>query len=61
MEETTMQKKDYKKPAQQVVMLQYRHQLLSGSLLSDIQSELDSEDAITIGDEIPGGEDFWAR
>ena len=53
-------KKEYITPAMQTVMLQHRHQLLSGSPLTSTGTNLVGDDEIGIN-ETPADTDFWGR
>ena len=45
----------------QTVMLQHRHQLLSGSPPTSTGSNLAPEDDVIVIDDTPAGTDFWGR
>ena len=53
-------KKTYLKPTMQVVHLQHQHQLLTGSPLDSVDTNLGNGDDFTIED-TPAGDGFWGR
>ena len=56
-----MKKKEYQTPTLRVVLLQHHSQMLSGSPLGNVDSNLTGSDVIEIDTDTLAGEGFWGR